>query len=257
MKPTIIKKPLMGALVCLFLLPIASGTETTLNICHPKYWEKSTVDSVENIRDIGHTCAKGRTLLSMAAEFASMEVILKLLEKGAFLNDKEKEALNGLLITAASNGHTDAIKTLAKLEAKVVNATGKYGKTAMMYAARNGHLDAIETLAGLGADVNATNNFNRTALIFAAMNGHTHAIETLAGLGADIDVTDNNGWTALMFAARHGHLDAIKTLAGLGADLDATDNDGNTAWDLAENDETRDTLVETGVDVSWWKRLFN
>ena len=63
MKLTTIKKPLAGALLCLFLLPVASGTETTFNICHPKYWEKATVDAVENIRDIGHTCAKKRTLL--------------------------------------------------------------------------------------------------------------------------------------------------------------------------------------------------
>ena len=115
------------------------------------------------------------------------------------------------------------------------------GETDLMYAVRNGKMFAIEDIL---------NKEGRSALTHAARNGNHDVIETLVEqLSAYVNTTNPDGWTALMYAARNGYLGVIEALARLGADVNATNNDGNTAWDLAKNDETRDTLlhITTGV----------
>ena len=103
------------------------------------------------------------------------------------------------------------IKYLVYLGADV-NASSKYGKTALMIAATWGHLDVVKCLAECGADVNASTRFGITALMEAACNGHLDVVKYLFENGADLDVKNKYGDTALDIARERFSFTVVKFL---------------------------------------------
>src|SRR5690606_14863879 len=66
-----------------------------------------------------------------------------------------------------------------------VNATTRYGATALMYASDKGHVEIIELLLARGADVNAQDTFYRMrAIDMATMNNHSGAAMLLLKRGS-------------------------------------------------------------------------
>ena len=109
------------------------------------------------------------------------------------------------LRNAAGEGDLATLKRLVE-EGVDLEATDKYGNTALMCAAREGKLDCLALLIAKGANLDATVDDNkRTALHKAAYCGHTPCVEALLKAGADASLKDRDGETALDRAKLMGH----------------------------------------------------
>ena len=111
-----------------------------------------------------------------------------------------------------------------------VNATDKYGWTALLYASENGRLEIVKYLVENGADVNAKGRIpNKTALMIASENGFLYIVKYLVEHGADVNAKASWDKTALILACECGHLEIVKYLVEHGADINAIDKRKRTA----------------------------
>ena len=63
----------------------------------------------------------------------------------------------------------------------------------LIAAAEKGDVESVKGLIGKWADVDATDKYGWTALHWAALYGHTDVAKILVGSGADMEVQDNEG----------------------------------------------------------------
>ena len=112
----------------------------------------------------------GKSVLSKALELQDEEVISFLKSKGAkeWVISKEEalELSKGFWEDMGDLKSLEEIKELLKKGADV-NASDKYGRTALMKAARDGNLDMVKYLAENGADLEASDKFGNTVLDIA------------------------------------------------------------------------------------------
>ena len=93
-------------------------------------------------------------------------------------------------------------------------------------AASEGRTEVVRTLLSRGATVNAKDR-GWTALGRASKSGHLDAVHVLIESGANLDIRMDKGWdmipgdgSAVNWAAHEGHLEIVKLLAIRGARLD-------------------------------------
>ena len=179
----------------------------------------------------------GKSVLSKAIEQnAGAQVIEFLREKGVneWVISKE-EALELRRSFWDDKGELKSLEEIKELLKKGadVNASDKYGWSALMWAAIFGKLDVVKCLVEHGADLEAKDGDGETVLMKVARDGNLDMVKCLAECGADLEAKDKFGRTALMKAAYKGHLEVVKCLAECGADLEAEDKYGQTALDHA------------------------
>ncbi len=179
----------------------------------------------------------GKSVLSKAIEKeAGAQVVEFLREKGAnewvISKEEAKKLSQGFWDDKGELKSLDEIKELLKKGADV-NASDKYGQTALYWAATLGKLDVVKCLAECGSDVEAKDGDGRTALMKLASWGKLDVVKCLVEFGADVEAKDKNGRTALTHAASYVFLNVVMYLVEQGADLEAKDKDGRTALDIA------------------------
>ncbi|KLT22609.1 ankyrin repeat domain protein [Wolbachia endosymbiont of Armadillidium vulgare str. wVulC] len=188
------------------------------------------------------------TALHWAAEKGNVEIVLKLIEKGASVNQFGSCGWTALHL-AAANGNIEIIKILVKNRANV-NQKNVAKLTALYEAVRNRHKEVTKFLLLNGADVkengacevnvlhlaimkndkemveciiendknirgdiNMTDAFGRTPLYLAATNNYTSLLEILLQNGADDNIEDRlSGFTPLHIAVISGSLQAVELL---------------------------------------------
>jgi hypothetical protein len=117
---------------------------------------------------------------------------------------------------------------------------------ALIKASENGDTETVAMLLENGADVNATDKWGRTALLWASHYGYTEIVKMLLKEGADVDASDNNGDMALIGATVYGHTEIVKKLLEAGANANAQNrksDSGETALSEARYFE-RTEIVE-------------
>ena len=132
-----------------------------------------------------------------------------------------------------------------------VNATNRYGWTALMHAARLGNTTIMTLLLDHGADINMRDKSGWTALMRAAVKGHQDAVKLLLERGANTDIQDEEGYTALHWAAHRGHIVVVKQLLDAGANPNLKNRDGWTPMMVAlqENEQDVATLLQPYTTV--------
>lgn len=121
-----------------------------------------------------------------------------------------------------------------------INATAKYGATALSEAEGHQRHDYVQLLLAHGADPNVRDREGDTELIAAADEGDLIYMRLLLTHGADVNAQNNRGQTALMLASHmaysgysaHWQQDRrakIRLLRQFGADTHLKDKQGKTA----------------------------
>ncbi len=93
--------------------------------------------------------------------------------------------------------------------------------------------ELIRYLIDKGIDVNATDKYGFTALMIAAKDPDVGVVKLLLDRGADVNSKDKYGWTALIAASSYGRIQIMKLLLAKGADVNAKTTDGDTPMKCA------------------------
>lgn len=121
----------------------------------------------------------GWTALHLAAHFGQIDTARALLEHGADVSLRSRNALDNLPLHAALAGRE--------------------------------HPPLVTLLLDAGSDVNARQHGDYTALHAAAQNGYAETARLLLARGADMSIVADDGKTALQLAQEQGH-DAVVAL---------------------------------------------
>lgn len=112
---------------------------------------------------------------------------------------------------AAGNGSVELIKKLIERGADV-NLANANRQTPLHWAAWNNQTEAVNLLLHYGANVTQTDLAGNTPLIFAAQNGSTQAALQLLKKGSDKYVSNKAGKTAAITAEDYGFRDLAQVL---------------------------------------------
>jgi hypothetical protein len=135
-------------------------------------------------------------------------------------NEEKREALQGLLTLAASNGELERVQRLL-------------------------HGKANEFI-----DVNAVDTEGTPPLVYASCFGHEDVVRALIDAGAQVDKQDKNRWSPLMWAMTNRHKGIVKALLDHGASPEVKSSSGRTAFDFVEpNSEISEYLHQSGYNI--------
>ena len=146
--------------------------------------------------------SQGRTALSWASFFGNIEVMARLLQRGADPNVADLE------------GHTP-------LHCAVFN---------------EGHPLAVKCLIEAGANTNAWNFYNESVIYGAVRCNSIISLKLLLDAGADYTTINKDGWNILHFAAQFSDMRMLSVLRQaelFGLDIDLKVWAGRTLTDLA------------------------
>ncbi len=101
----------------------------------------------------------------------------------------------------------------------------------------------LERALFLGGSINARDHNGLTALHWAAYNDCSDIVKILLEKGAEVDTTDHKGRTPLHLAAKRASLEVFQLLANRGADLQARDNKYRGVYDLVEDNENWQEII--------------
>lgn len=173
------------------------------------------------------------TLLTLTGAMQAMEPLKR-------PRDFNTLGLNLALITAAKEGHAEAIPELISQGADVNFPHPLDGMTALMYAARDGKTGCVNALIAAGANLNCKDTqYGFTPLIWAMQQCNRtlqrcsiECFEALMNAQADVNCKDQKKNTPLIHAVRvrnSRRLDFVQALLAAKAEVNHEGNYGNTA----------------------------
>jgi ankyrin repeat protein len=146
------------------------------------------------------------------------------------------------LVRAVQAARLGMVKLLVQKGANI-DATGKWGRSALYSAVEEGHEDMVSFLLSKGAWTGSTDEDGTAPLRLAFSVGHLSVISIfLRHMGEQgLQETTEMGWTPLMAASASGQLCAVQVLVEemKGQGLDEQDQKGRTAlhWAAKGGDE--------------------
>ena len=194
---------------------------------------------------------EGWTLLGLVASKGFDELALRLLHKGANIEQQTRRSGITALMRASEAGQIFVVKTLLRFGANI-NAESNTGRTALMEAAWGGHEGTVDLLLQNGADVKACTHTGRTALHDAIRGSHEIVAQMLSKAGAPTDPEDENERTPLSWAAQRGLVGITMVLITSGACVDSMDDQSMTPLLHAVrggHGATVRELLKAGADV--------
>lgn len=170
------------------------------------------------------------TVLQIAVEKGSTEILRQLLEHGAEVNFIGPVA-HAALYTASANGRTKVVRLLLEYGANVdING----GDTALLIASKLGHIEIVRLLLDHGADVDLVGSFG-TALRIASVYGHTEIVRLVLEHGANVNVVHRHFGTTLQEASIEGRTETVRLLLKHGANVNITGSFYGTALEEASS----------------------
>ena len=189
--------------------------------------------------------------LELAASLGLLEIVRKLLEKGARVNERDSDG-GTAMHWAAWGGYETVVGLLLKYHADI-QAVSKNNGTPLHWAAEGGHPSIVRLLLEHKADIAAKDVRQRTAMDRAAWNGHDTVVRLFLAKKFDVNASDSDGVTILHGAAENGHEAVVRLLLENGASVNSKDPDGGTPLHRAAwNGHTSivQLLLEKEADVS-------
>ena len=188
--------------------------------------------------DIHARNIEGETPLMLAAGEGTCETVEAMLDLGAAINHVSETVVTPLtpLMCAAVCGNHRAAKLLIERGA-FLNQKDNEGNTAFLHAVSCGDLTTIRVLINAGCPTSIINNQHHSALHIAAERGHHAVIPLLLDVGVHPKAVDHTMKTALSLAARHGNYECLLALSEVKSTLDIVDlfNCTPLHWAVAGN----------------------
>jgi ankyrin repeat protein len=186
---------------------------------------KKSLQELANGKHDSHVVAHpelGPALLQAASK-GNLSEVQRLLASGADATFSDRQGITSLLF-AANNGHEDVAVLLLEKGAHVDQAEREEGSTPLMQTAITGNTSIMKILLQHGANPNIRRySDGDTALILAAENGKVSAVETLLAAKADPHIQDKSGATPLHYAVAVDNAEIAGILFKAGADPNVMD----------------------------------
>ena len=175
------------------------------------------------------------------------EALIKMIEESRELAQREPSQQD-MLVSAVRDGRVNEVKHLIVCGVDV-NATDRWGDTALSEAAKRDNHEMLQIILSSGADVNKGN-----PLLSAVCSEKAETVRLLLKHGADVNQMADNRvlGTPLIQAADDGNLEILRDLLAAGARLDARRESGETALIAAtkqQHTEIVEALLRAGADV--------
>ncbi|XP_077542852.1 myosin phosphatase targeting subunit 75D [Haemaphysalis longicornis] len=236
---------------------------------------RNDVDEVRRLLMLGvspdSTNEDGLTALHQCCIDDSEEMMKLLIDFNANVNAKDSEQWTPLH-AAATCGHIHLVRYLISRGADLlaVNADGnmpydicedeptldyiesemaKRGITQEMIDETRAAnevmmLSDLKSLSDTGSDLEFRDEQGATPLHIAAANGYVSVVEFLLDQHVSTDVCDNDQWQPIHAAACWGHPDVLEMLVQAGADLNARTKNGETPYDICEDPDLKERIVQ-------------
>ena len=134
-----------------------------------------------------------KDMLYYAAEKGLRGLVQKILSPQQNYPDKLSEPLGNAMSKACVGGNVEVVKNLLQYGASV-NAKMKEANTCPLhFACRYGRAEVVKILIDEGAEIDSMDSLGKTPLFHAAETNHPECVELLLFAGCDVSVRDVNG----------------------------------------------------------------
>jgi len=234
--------------------------------------KNNDIEKVKNIIgktfNINKKYGNGKTLLLIACQYGSKDIIKYLIENGSDVNIKDDDGNNPLILYCqckdvdfdivellidkgidlfAENNLGEAVQDCCTLElhkkiVKKINNSRKDNDTQLTYECKKGNLNEVKKLIdffSLGIrkpieEINEKNNDGDTALIIACKNNNMELIEYIIENGGDVNMESDYGLTPLLIACYLNYEEEVKYLVNKkNADQEKSDNNNNSPLNVS------------------------
>lgn len=168
-----------------------------------------------------------QTPLALAAEYGLLDVVDFLISRDGVDVNVSDNSGRTVLHDASAKGWVEIVEKLLGKGA-LVEAEDKEQQTPIFDACLKGELGVLNVLIAAGAEVNARDTEGRTPIFEAGARGNVEVVELLVANGASINIEDATGKTLLHYVSAHDKLDVVRVLVGHGATVNVASVDGST-----------------------------
>ncbi len=152
-------------------------------------------DLIEPILDSGQDVNEiyqgGVTLMQGAAAMSHTNALNILLERGADVNARSDRGETPLYF-GVRQGRTEIVEWLLSHGAQTQGKIGDSGRNLLHLATLKGYTDIATLLVDKGVDIDATDKFGKTAIQYAKKYGHKKIAALLKTKGADVTLLQEN-----------------------------------------------------------------
>ncbi|XP_078354215.1 transient receptor potential cation channel subfamily A member 1-like [Oculina patagonica] len=149
--------------------------------------------------------SEGSTLLHLAVESDSSEVVQLCLDNGAIIRQPKRVDRSTAFHVACTHGFLEMVRLLASKDPHIcrINLIDSQGSTPLHMAAFNDHAVIVRYLLEQGAPVDPRDKLCRTPLFLAAGEGATDSVQVLIKGGADVTIKDVDLRSCVRVAVGH------------------------------------------------------
>ncbi|XP_046560779.1 putative ankyrin repeat protein RF_0381 [Haliotis rubra] len=187
----------------------------------------------QNIVDVNSNDGEKTTPLLLAAYHGKRDVLVLLIEKGAYISAVDHESKN-ILHLSCTGGHVDTVKYVLNQSIVDINSKDDEAMTPVMLAASLGKREVFDILLKNGADLSVVDKGGDNILYSAIRGGNGKIVNYILIQNiVDINSKYSDGMTPVQLAAYYGQKEAFEILVKKGADLSAVDESGDNILHLA------------------------
>ncbi|KAH9503466.1 hypothetical protein Btru_068005 [Bulinus truncatus] len=110
-------------------------------------------------------------------------------------------------------------------------------------------LNDLKDLSASGGDLELKDVTGASMLHVAAANGYVEVVDFLLDHHVSVDARDNDSWQPIHAAAYWGQLDILELLVQNGADLDSKTKNGETPFDLSEDPDMKQRILDLKDEI--------
>ncbi|XP_054713567.1 serine/threonine-protein phosphatase 6 regulatory ankyrin repeat subunit B-like [Uloborus diversus] len=168
----------------------------------------------------------GWTVLHIASQGSSLEMVKYLVDEGSNVNAKNASGSKPIHIAAREGKWISALKAYRECFDQIKAVFGPSHQSVLDIIKKTEMLNFMFKIEGREELKNIL--YNQKNINIAASEGDIQTVEHLLKSGLDVNVKDNDGRTSLHYAANNGHLSMVNILLKNGADITQVTNKGNT-----------------------------